>query len=304
MSSGEPQIDVSRSTSEQWLSMRCVTGGQLAGKKQLRRGFLTCSFSSDLGGARFRAIECIHFLQSQKTHIFFQWIIACRSMFISSLLVSYNWFMCLCSLARLADVLDCVEPFATSAPQSLLVQLSLTTFEPQMKPRPTLGLTPIGEQLAKLDRIVCAECNNETLVDPVKEHVFCLSQECWHTEGHLIVPKNMETSQSVTMSSIKLVTPHEEGSLKHPLLRVHHVNVVSFGLEVKVAEDFLLRLMEPPLYSILLYFESLVDISLNVVNDKRTLCRNAENSQGGFNIVEKDNLDLSKLNRMKVDQLP
>jgi hypothetical protein len=141
--------------------------------------------------------------------------------FVWLLFVSYNRIMCLCSLARLTDdVLNCVEPFTSSAPQSLLVELSLTTSEPQKEPRPQFGLTRIGKQLAKLDRIVCVECDNEILIDPVREHVSCLSQECWHTEGHLIALKNIETSLSGTKSTIKLVTPHEEGGLEHPLLCV------------------------------------------------------------------------------------
>jgi hypothetical protein len=59
--------------------------------------------------------------------------------FITSFVRSYNKSMCLCSLARLADVLDCVGPFTKSAPRFLLVQLSLTATELQLEPRPTTG---------------------------------------------------------------------------------------------------------------------------------------------------------------------
>lgn len=86
-------------------------------------------------------------------------------------------------LARLADVLDRVEPFASSAPQSLLVQLFLTTSEPQLKSRPSIASTRNGELLAELDCTVCGECDDDVLFDIVKEHVFCPKQECRDTNG-------------------------------------------------------------------------------------------------------------------------
>lgn len=41
--------------------------------------------------------------------------------FLSSLLISYRRSRCLCSLARLANVIDFVEPFVKTAPGTLLV---------------------------------------------------------------------------------------------------------------------------------------------------------------------------------------
>lgn len=75
------------------------------------------------------------------------------------------------------------------------------------------------------------------------------------------------------------------------------MEVLSVGLEVTATDGFPFKLTTPPLYSIVLPFESLVDISLDVVNDTRVLCHKAKNSQGGFNFVKKDSLDPSKLNR-------
>jgi hypothetical protein len=218
--------------------------------------------------------------------------------FISLLLISYNKCMCLCSLARLADVLDCVGPFTGSAPQSLLVKLSLTATKTQLEARPTVGLTQFGRELLEKDpqRIVCSQCDSEILVDPIKELVFCLREECdnWDQEGHLVI-SNMNETQSSGTSTLKLVARHKEGSTEYPRLFEHPVDMVSFEIEERLEEDFFLRLMEPPLYSIVLPFASLINVVLRVVNDNRTLCQKAEKLMAGFNFLDKNILDLRGL---------
>lgn len=66
-------------------------------------------------------------------------------------------------------------------------------------------------------------------------------------EWHLVIPKNTGMNEFGTTSTIKLVTFDEERSSEHPLTNVQSMDVVSFELEVTVADDFLLRVMKPPL---------------------------------------------------------
>jgi hypothetical protein len=133
-------------------------------------------------------------------------------------------------------------------------------------------------------RLVCSQCDEETLADPETELVFCLTQECNErdVEGHLVVSK---MTQSRDMSALNLVARHKKGSAEYPRLFERSVDIISFGLEDITEEDFLLRLMQPSLYSIILPFESLVDVALNVVNDDRRLCQNAEKAMGGFHFL-------------------
>jgi hypothetical protein len=205
--------------------------------------------------------------------------------FILSLLWSYNQSMCLCSLARLSDVLDCVGPFTSLAPQRICVPFFLAP-----------SMTWEEGQFTSIARMMRGECYHEILVDTAKEHVFCLSQICNYilNEGHLIVPKNSKTSQSGTMSIIKIVTQEKEGSLGHPLRRVHPVDVLYFGPEMQTADD---PLLEPSLYLIVLPLESLVEVSLKATHHTRPLCVKAEDSQGGFGFWLKDGFDASKLGR-------
>jgi hypothetical protein len=211
--------------------------------------------------------------------------------FITSLVRSYNKSMCLCSLVRLADVLDCVGPFAKLAPRSLLVQLSLTATELEFEPRPTTALTPYGEEMLRKNPqcLVCLQCDEETLAAPETELVFCPSQECNErgVEGHLVVSK---TTQSRDIFALKLVARHKKGSAEYPRLFERSVDIISFGLEDITEDDFLLRLMQPSLYSSILPFESLVDIALNVVHDERRLCQNAEKAMGGLHFLDKHEL--------------
>jgi hypothetical protein len=218
--------------------------------------------------------------------------------FVTSLLRSYNQSMCLCSLARLADSVDCVEPFTSLAPQSLLVQFSLTATELQVESRPTTALTPYGLEMLQKNpqRLVCSQCEDEILADPATELLFCLQQECNNNdvEGHFIVPKEkMNAPQSNDMFTLKLVARHKKGSPEYPRLFERHVSILAFGPEERTAEDFLLRLMEPPLCSIILPFESLVDVVLNVVDDDRRLCEKAENSMGGFHFLDHNSVGLA-----------
>lgn len=208
--------------------------------------------------------------------------------FILLLLHYYNPSMCLCSLARLSDVLDCVGPFTSSAPQALCVQFSLKASEPYVR-----------EASKILERLVQCECWHEVPFDVNQELVFCLIEICGFilNEGHLVIPKNMKTSRNGTISTMKLVTRDWEPSSEHPSVHVYPVDILYFGPEVEAADSSNFGLIEPRSYLIALPFESLVEISQKMVHPTRPQCNKPEDLQGGFDFVLKSGFDASRLGR-------